>query len=216
MTRVLIVDDDRLTRDMIRNILDSQGIDVVGDVSDGDQVPDAVARHRPDIVLIDLQMHRMSGVDAIRHHAARPGAPRYVALTGFGTEDAVADALDAGAAGFLSKDDDPAFLANHLRAVARGGAALGHDAAAVVIRRLNDGALARRKASTAQARLAELTDREQAVAALVAGRTNQQIARRLGMSENTVKAHLARARDKLNLADRAELAALVQRAAAGA
>src|SRR5690606_8002301 len=136
VTRVLIVDDDSFARTMICSILTAQQIEVVGEASDGDEVPAAVAEHRPDIVLVDLQMRRVDGVEAIRRNAALPGAPRFVALTGYGTEDAVLRAIQAGAAGFLSKDDDPATLAGHLRAVAEGGGALGPDAAALVIQRM--------------------------------------------------------------------------------
>jgi DNA-binding NarL/FixJ family response regulator len=212
VTRVLIVDDDSFARTMIRTILTAQEIEVVGEAGDGDEVPTAIAEHRPDIVLVDLQMRRVDGVEAIRRNAARPGAPRFVALTGYGNEDAVVRALQAGAAGFLSKDDDPGTLASHLRAVADGGGALGPEAAALVIQRMTTTPGSQDRAAVARARLDALTDRERAVAALVAGYTNQQIATRLGMSGNTVKAHVTRALTKLGMASRAELAVLADRA----
>lgn len=211
VTRVLIVDDDSYARTMIRSILAAQGIEVVGEAADGDEVPAAVAEHRPDIVLVDLQMRRVDGVEAIRRNAALPGAPRFVALTGYGNEDAVVQALQAGAAGFLSKDDDPGTLVTHLRAVADGGGALGPDAAALVIQRMTTPE-GQNRAAAARTQLQVLTDREREVAALVAGYTNQQIGTRLGMSDNTVKAHVTRALTKLGMNNRAELAVLADRA----
>ncbi|MCP2264392.1 two component transcriptional regulator, LuxR family [Promicromonospora thailandica] len=211
VTRVLIVDDDSFARTMIRTILAAQGIDVVGEAADGDEVPAAVAEHRPDIVLVDLQMRRVDGVEAIRRNASLPGAPRFVALTGYGNEDAVVQALRAGAAGFLSKDDDPSTLATHLRAVADGGGALGPDAAALVIQRMTTPE-GQDRAAAARTQLQLLTEREREVAALVAGYTNQQIGTRLGMSDNTVKAHVTRALTKLGMNNRAELAVLADRA----
>ncbi|MBD7949738.1 response regulator transcription factor [Oerskovia rustica] len=209
MTRVLIVDDDAYTRTMIRTILIAHGLNVVGEADDGDQVLAAVAEHRPDVVLIDLQMRRVGGVEAIRRVAALPNPPRCVALTGYGSEDAVSQALDAGAAGFLSKDDAPDTLAGHVRAVADGGGALCPNAAATVIRRMTTpGGVPVDRAADARARIAALTDRERAVAHLVAGMTNRQIATRLHLSENTVKAHVAHALTTLGLSTRAEIAVL--------
>jgi DNA-binding NarL/FixJ family response regulator len=212
VTKVLIVDDDALARSMIRTILTGQGIEVVAEADDGDQVPDAVARHRPDVVLVDLQMHRVDGVEAIRRNASRPGAPRFVALTGFGTEDAIVQALEAGAVGFLFKDDDPAVLANHVRAVADGGSALGSGAATAVIQRISGAPKVPDRAAEARARMAKLSEREQEVAFLIAGRTNRVIARHLNISENTVKAHITGIMTKLDLESRDQIAVIVDRA----
>ena len=212
MTKVLIVDDDALARSMIRTILAGQGIEVVAEADDGDQVPDAVARYRPDVVLVDLQMHRVDGVEAIRRNASRPGAPRFIALTGFGTEDAIVQALEAGAAGFLSKDDDPTVLANHVRAVAGGGGALGPGVATTVIQRISGTAKVPDRAAEARARMAKLSEREREVAALVAGRTNRLISRALNISEHTVKAHITGIMAKLDLGSRDQIAVIVDRA----
>lgn len=212
MTKVLIVDDDAFARSMIRSILTAQGIDVVGEADDGDQVIDAIARHRPDVVLVDLQMRRVDGVEAIRRNASRPGAPRFVALTGFGTEDAVVQALEAGAVGFLSKDDDPTALANHVRAVADGGGALGPGAATTVIQRMSGAAKVPDRTAEARARMAKLSEREREVAVLIAGRTNRLIARQLNISENTVKAHITGIMTKLDLESRDQIAVMVDRA----
>lgn len=212
MTKVLIVDDDALARSMIRTILTGQGIEVVAEADDGDQVPDAVARYRPDVVLVDLQMHRVDGVEAIRRNASRPGAPRFVALTGFGTEDAIVQALEAGAVGFLSKDDDPTVLANHVRAVASGGGALGPGAATTVIQRISGTQKVPDRAAVARARMAKLSEREREVALLIAGRTNRLIARHLNISEHTVKAHITGIMTKLDLESRDQIAVIVDRA----
>ena len=207
------MDDDSYARKMIRTILTAQGLEVVGEADDGDQVLPAIAEHRPDVVLIDLQMRRIGGVEAIRQVAALANGPRCVALTGFGTEDAIVQALGAGAAGFLSKDDGPETLAGHLRAVATGGGALGPDAAAAIIRRLTSSNAPNDRRADALAKLTVLTDKERTVAGcLVGGMTNGQIAPRLHMSENTVKAHITRALTKLDLSSRTELGILADRA----
>ncbi|WP_344104957.1 response regulator transcription factor [Myceligenerans crystallogenes] len=215
MTKVLIVDDDSFARSAIRTILTAQGIDVVAEAEDGDEVPDAVIRHRPDVVLIDLQMRRVNGVEAIRRNASRPGAPRFVALTGFGTDDAVVQALQAGAAGFLSKDDDPDDLAARVYAVANGRYALGADAMDTVVQQYTNVSRVPDKTTKAREQLARLTDREREVAAFVHGRTNGQIARQLGISDNTVKVHLSSIMTKLGLQGRDQIALIVDRADSG-
>lgn len=213
MTKVLIVDDDPLVRELVRTVLTSQGLDVVGEADDGDQVLPAIAEHRPDVVLIDLEMRRVGGIEAIRQVAALRDGPRCVALTNFGDDDAVTGALAAGAAGFLAKDDGPTTLAAHLQAVAAGGGALGPGAAASVIRRLRSpDSQAPNHRSEARARLSVLTEKERAVARLVAGLTNAQIATRLLMSENTVKSHVGSILAKLCVGTRAEVAVMVDRA----
>ncbi|MBE1877567.1 response regulator [Myceligenerans pegani] len=214
MTKVLIVDDDAFARTMIHSILTAKGIDVVGEADDGDQVPHAIARHRPDVVLIDLQMRRVDGVEAIRRNASCPGAPRFVALTGFGSRDAVVKALEAGAVGFLGKDDDPDALAGHVRAVADGAAALGPSAATTVIQRISGAPGVSDRKAEALAQMAQLTEREREVAALVAGRTNRLIARYMNLSENTVKVHLSSIMTKLGLESRDQIAVIVDRAEA--
>jgi DNA-binding NarL/FixJ family response regulator len=209
MTKVLIVDDDAFVRLAVRTILTSHGLEVVGEADDGDKVLAAVAEHHPDVVLIDLEMPRVSGFEAIARVQALPDCPPCVVLTTYGSEESVARAIGAGAVGFLSKNDEPTTWAGHLRAVEVGGGALGPKAAAAVIRRVTspDGVPPER-AADARRRLDLLTEKERAAASAVAGRTNSQIGKLLFMSENTVKAHLGRALTKLELSDRSQLAVL--------
>ncbi|MEU4360497.1 response regulator transcription factor [Promicromonospora sp. NPDC023987] len=209
MTSVLIVDDEAFVRTAVRTILTSHGLDVVGEADDGDQVLAAVARHRPDVVLIDLEMRRVSGLVAISQISARPDGPPCVVLTTYGSEVSVAQAIDAGAAGFLSKNDPPDTWAGHLVAVAAGGGALGPGAAAAVIRRMAaPGAVPPERAAAARKQLQVLTEKERAVVAVVAGRTYAEIGALLYMSPHTVKAHIGRANAKLGYTDRAQLAVL--------
>jgi DNA-binding NarL/FixJ family response regulator len=210
---VLIVDNESLVRNLIRTILTARGLEVVGEADDGDQVLPAIAEHRPDVVLMDLGMERVGGVEAIRQVKALPDAPPCIALTSFGSEEMIGRALEAGAAGFLSKDDDPETWAVHVQAVVEGGGAFGASAARTLIQQIvsPDGGAAD-KTAEAQAALSVLTDKERAVVALVGSLTNGQIAPRLGMSPHTVKSHIGHAFDKLGLRTRAELAVLADRA----
>lgn len=215
MIKVLIVDDDALARSAISSVLTSKGLDVVGEADDGDQVPDAIARHRPDVVLIDLRMRRVSGVEAIRRNATAPHAPRFVALTSYGSEDEVNAAIDGGAAGFLYKDAGPDGIVGRIRDVVEHGGAFGGASAAVLLRRAT---ASQTDQHTARAReqLALLTDKEREVAAeLISSGTNREIGRRLFISENTVKRHLTSAMRKLGLSDRTQLAVLADRAGLG-
>lgn len=203
------MDDEVFVRVAVRTILTSQGLRVVGEAEDGDQVLAAVAEHQPDVVLIDLEMRRVSGLEAIYKVSALPDGPPCVVLTTYGSELSVARAIEAGAAGFLSKNDEPATWAGHLRAVVAGGGALGPEAAAAVIRRMTSpGGVPPERAAGARLRLEILTDKERAVASVIAGRTYSQIAKLLYMSEHTVKAHVGRALTKLGFSDRAQLAVL--------
>lgn len=218
VTRVLIVDDDAFTRTMIRRLLTADGLEVVGDAADGDQVLDAVAEHRPDVVLVDLLMHRVGGVEAIARVMALPDPPYCVALTSLNAEDAVVQAVEAGASGFLSKNEDQENLAAHVRSVAGGNGILGTEATTAVLRRMREQADERpNRGAEARAKIALLTDREREIAAfLVDGLGNTQIARRLHLSEETVKVHLAHARAKLGGLNRTQLAVLLALAGLGA
>jgi DNA-binding NarL/FixJ family response regulator len=217
VTRVLIVDDDPLVRRLLTTVLRGQGIEVVGEATDGDEVPRAVDAHHPDVVLMDLQMRRTGGLEAIRALRRRPGAPAVIALTSFGSDDTVVAALAAGAQGFLGKDDDPEHIARHVHEVAGGAGALGHDAAGSVIRHLDGARRLDARREEAAARLAVLTEREREVASyLPHGLSNPQIAERTYMADSTVKAHLSRAMGKLGVTSREQLAVLVDRAGATA
>lgn len=205
--RVLIVDDDALVRSGLRLMLDgAAGISIVGEAADGDEVPAAVDRCAPDVVLLDLRMPRVNGITALRRLAARPRAPRVLVLTTFDADRNVLQALRAGAAGFLLKDTPPAQIAAAVRAVAAGDPMLSPQ----ITRRLMDRvAGAADAAESARARLEALTPRERdVVLALAEGLANAEIATSLEMSVATVKAHVSRVLEKLELSNRTQLALL--------
>ncbi|MDM8086133.1 response regulator transcription factor [Cellulomonas cellasea] len=211
MTRVLVVDDDALVRQLLTKILTDQGIEVVGDAADGDEVVAAIHAHRPDVVLMDLHMARVGGVAAITEVRRLPHPPAVIALTSFGTDETVLEALRAGAQGFLTKDADPGQIADSIEKVAGGGGALDPSSARVAIRHVADGRDSRR--STARLALARLTERELELAQhLPSGLTNAEIGVVAFCSESTVKAHLSRAMGKLGVATRTELGVIVDRA----
>lgn len=210
------MDDDALVRRLLSSILTSQGVDVVADASDGDEVVDAVLAHRPDVVLLDLHMARVGGIEALERLARVQHAPAVIALTSFGTDETVMAALHAGAKGFLAKDADPQEIVAAVERVAAGHGALDHVSAGAAIRHVAAGANNRRR-DDARALLATLTERELACATHVpAGLSNAQIGALTFCSESTVKAHLSHAMAKLDVTTRAQLAVVVDRAALGA
>jgi DNA-binding NarL/FixJ family response regulator len=207
VTRVLLVDDDALVRAGLLMMLDgADGITVVGEASDGDQVSAAVDAHAPDVVLMDLRMPRVSGIAATRQLRARPHPPEVIVLTTFDTDDNVLRALRAGASGFLLKDSPPAQIAAAIRQVAAGDPILSPK----ITRRLMDRA-ATEAGSREQARhvLSVLSPREhQVVLAIARGATNADIAAELYMSVATVKAHISHILTKLSLGNRTQIALL--------
>ena len=184
-------------------ILEASGFTVVGEAADGAQAVDLAVRERPDVVLMDVRMPVMDGLEATRRiTAAGPGAPKVVILTTFDFDDYVYEALRAGASGFLLKDAPRADLIAAVRVAAAGDALL----APSVTRRLIE-AFARRPASAAPApsRLASLTPRERDILLLVArGHSNTEIASELVVSEATVKTHIGHLLAKLGLRDRVQ------------
>lgn len=212
MIRVLIVDDDALVRTLLRTILEKQGLAVVGDATDGDEVVAAVQAHHPDVVLMDLRMARISGVEATAAVNRLVNPPAVVALTSFDAEDVVLAAMHAGARGYLAKDEAPEAIADAVRAVAAGGSRLSDRASAVLVDHVGKDVDTRRRAE-ARSRLAILSDREVEVAiAAASGLSNAAIAAESFVSEATVKTQLSRAMTKLGLANRVQLAVLVDRA----
>jgi DNA-binding NarL/FixJ family response regulator len=207
VTRVLLVDDDALVRAGLLMMLDgADGITVVGEASDGDQVSAAVDAHAPDVVLMDLRMPRVSGIAATRQLRARPQPPEVIVLTTFDADDNVLRALRAGASGFLLKDSPPAQIAAAIRQVAAGDPILSPK----ITRRLMDRA-ATEAGSREQARnvLSILSPRErQVVLAIARGATNADIAVELYMSVATVKAHISHILTKLSLGNRTQIALL--------
>lgn len=213
VTTVVIVDDDTFVRSTLTTMLTALGLRVVGEADDGDGAVAAVLTHRPDVVLMDLRMQRMQGVEATAAVRALPDPPAVIALTSFDTDDSVVRALRAGASGYVFKDASPDQIKAGISAVVAGDAVLAPRAARQVIDHLiEDPAAAGRDA--ARARVATLTDRELDVARGVAeGLTNAAIGERLFLAEGTVKAHVAHVLTKLDLENRVQLAALVASAA---
>jgi DNA-binding NarL/FixJ family response regulator len=205
MIRVVLADDQALVRAGFRALLDAEtDIEVVGEASDGAHAVRLAAQTRPDVILMDIRMPGMDGLEATRRIAADPdqAGVRIVILTTFELDEYVFEALRSGAAGFLVKDTEPVELVRGVRAVAAGDALLSPSVTRRVIEQF-----AVRAASPAPPReLAALTDREREVTALVgAGLSNDEIARRLVVSPATAKTHVSRAMVKLGARDRAQL-----------
>lgn len=206
-TRVLLVDDDALVRAGLSLMLDgAEGIAVVGEAGDGDEVPAAVDRHAPDVVLMDLRMPRTDGITATRRVRARPAPPEVIVLTTFDTDDNVLRALRAGAGGFLLKDSPPARIAEAIRRVAAGDPILSP----AITRRLMDRVATEAGAyERARAALAALSPRERdVVLAIAQGHTNAEIGAGLHLSVPTVKAHISHVLTKLDLGNRTQIALL--------
>jgi DNA-binding NarL/FixJ family response regulator len=202
--RVLVVDDQELVRLGFCVILEAaDGITVVGEAANGEAAVSQVAAHEPDVVLMDIRMPGMDGLEATRQITSRPAAPpKVVMLTTFDLDDYVYEALRAGASGFLLKDSPRHDLIAAVRAAAAGDALL----APSVTRRLIE-AFARRppETSPSPSQLASLTARERDVLLLLArGRSNAEIAEVLFVSEATVKTHVGNLLAKLGLRDRVQ------------
>lgn len=212
--RVLIVDDDRMAAAGIQAILDTAGdIDVVGLCTDGSQVSDALARHRPDVVLCDVRMPRLDGVDVVRSLGAASSA-RFLMMTAFDEDGRVLDAISAGAAGFLLKDEDPRRIIDAVRAVAAGESAYSPRAARQLTEWVQESGTSEARRD-ARAKLDLLTEREREYArALVSGASDAELAARFFVAETTIKSALASIRAKWGLRTRTELAVVVARAEA--
>jgi DNA-binding NarL/FixJ family response regulator len=202
MIRVLLADDHALVRRGLRQLLDGfEGVMVAGEAADGEEAVRLDAELAPDVVLMDLEMPRVDGSAATRRIvAARPGA-RVVILTSFADRERILDALDAGAVGYLLKDAEPEDLERGVHAAARGESPLAPRAATAVL-----------QARTSRRGEVELTEREREVLDCVAaGLPNKLVARRLGITEKTVKAHLTRIYEALGVTDRTQAALWAQR-----
>lgn len=206
--RTLLVDDEPLIRAGLRLILDgAPGIEVVGEASDGRAGVQAVASLRPDVVLMDLRMPGLDGIAATREIVASGHGATVVVLTSFDTEGFIADALDAGAQGFLLKSSPPQDLMDAVRAAAAGEMPF----TSAVLRQVASLA-ARAPRSDGPDPLADLSDREREVADLIAdGLGNQDIADRLYLSLPTVKTYVGRLMTKLDATNRVQVALAVQR-----
>ena len=205
--RVLVVDDDRFVRLGIRDILAAaQDIVVVGDAEDGDEAVDATLATRPDVVLIDIRMRRVDGLEATRRLRALPEPPGVVVMTSLDVDDQVARAIEMGAHSFLSKDEPPHTFHQSIRAVASGNALFGAGSLRQLVRAGAD------RAVTPPADLSVLTSRELDVLAEVAsGASNGEIARTLHLGETTVKSHLSAVLTKFGVTNRVGAALMAYR-----
>jgi DNA-binding NarL/FixJ family response regulator len=205
--RVLLADDQRLVRAGFRMILKAEpDIDVVGEAADGAAAVEAVRGLRPDIVLMDIRMPKLDGLEATRRILAGPEpCPRVVVLTTFDLDEYVYEALRAGASGFLLKDAPEEQLIAAIRVAADGGAIFSP----AVTRRLIEAISQRVARRDPPPALADLTPRELEVLRLVArGLSNAELARELVVSEHTAKSHVARILAKLDLRDRVQAVVL--------
>jgi DNA-binding NarL/FixJ family response regulator len=200
--RVVIADDQAMVRGGLRLILEAAGITVVGEADDGRTAIDLVTRLKPDVVLMDIRMPVLDGIEATRRLVRDQPAVKILVLTTYGADEYVYEALRAGAAGFLLKMDSPPRLVDAVRVVAAGEALLAPE----ITRRLIDHYVATAPPGQAEPPgLHDLTAREREVLTLMArGRSNAEIARELYVGEGTVKTHVVRVLAKLGLRDRVQ------------
>jgi DNA-binding NarL/FixJ family response regulator len=200
-TRVIVADDQAIARQGLRMILDSDpDIEVVGEAIDGLDAVGQVQRRAPDVVLMDIRMPRMDGLEATRRLRGVDGV-EVIVITTFDLDDYVLEALRAGAAGFLLKDSSPELVIDAVHAVARGDALISP----VVTRRLLERFVDALPTRVGDPRLEELTPREHDVLLeIAAGRSNADIATRLHLEESTVKGHVRRMLAKLGLSSRVQ------------
>jgi DNA-binding NarL/FixJ family response regulator len=207
--RVLVVDDDALVRAGLSMLLaGAADIQIVGEAADGGEVAHAVAQYQPDVVLMDIRMPGMDGLAATELVRTKDHAPEVIVLTTFDADDYVLRALRAGASGFLLKDTPPADIVRAVRAVAAGEPILSPTITRRLIGQVTD-----READTrtrrAREQLDRLTERERRVAVAIGlGKSNAEIGGELYMSVATVKAHVSRVLEKLELNNRVQIALL--------
>jgi DNA-binding NarL/FixJ family response regulator len=209
MIRVLVADDEPLITAGIRTVLESAGdIDVVATATDGSTAVTAAARHRPDVVLLDIAMPVLDGLATLEELRRQTPSVRAVMLTSYGTEPNVLRALHNGAAGFVLKHCAPSELIRAVRAAHDGDAYLSPEVTRLVLEMITPAAGRRPQAA---ARLAALSPREVEIADLIAeGLPNAEIGRRVHLSEPTIKTYVSRILTRLHCANRVELALLVR------
>ncbi len=201
MIRVALVDDDALIREGLRMIIDQAAdLEVVATAGNGEEALRVATEHRPDVILMDVRMPVLDGIEATRRITNAEGAPRVIILTTFELDEYVFEALRAGASGFLLKRTEPENLVSAIRVVAGGEALLSPS----VTRRLIEEFTRRPQTGTGE-RLTMLTEREREVLLLIArGLSNQELAEQLFIADNTVKTHVKRIFTKLGARDRAQ------------
>lgn len=211
--RVLLVDDDPLIRTGLRLMLSpAADLDVVAEAGDGDEVAQAVNAHHPDVVLLDVRMQRVGGIETVRMLKARPVPPKVLMLTTFEHDEVAFRSVEAGADGFLLKTSSPEQITDGIRQVHRGAGAVSPVTARQLMTRMRTDTFAADRARAAR-RVGALTDRERDVVAQVGhGLTNAQIASALFLSEATVKSYLASAVEKLGCTGRTGAAILAYQA----
>jgi DNA-binding NarL/FixJ family response regulator len=214
--KVLIADDQALVRLGLRALLENEpDLEVVGDAADGLAAVALAAQTRPDVVLMDVRMPGLDGIEATRRIIAAPETTqtRIIVLTTFEIDEYIFDALRVGASGFLLKDTRPTDLLDAIRQVVAGGALLSPSVTRRVVRTFVGRPSRSRRPHP---RWATLTDREQEIAALVAeGLSNDEIAARLVISPATARTHVSRAMLKLGARDRAQLVVFAYQSGAG-
>ncbi|MEU0168646.1 response regulator [Streptomyces iakyrus] len=198
--KVLLVDDHQVVRRGLRTFLEVQDdIEVVGEAADGAEGVDRAEELKPDVILMDVKMPGMDGVDALRRLRELANPARVLVVTSFTEQRTVVPALRAGAAGYVYKDVDPDALAGAIRSVHAGHILLQPEVAGAL--------LAQEETNAGTGRAGSLTEREREVLGLIAdGRSNREIARALVLSEKTVKTHVSNILMKLDLADRTQAA----------
>jgi DNA-binding NarL/FixJ family response regulator len=211
--RVLIVDDDVLVRGALTMMLaSSDQVLVVGEAEDGIQVADAVRRHAPDVVLMDIRMPQMDGLAATEQLCANPSPPKIIILTTFDVDDHVLRAVRAGASGYLLKDTPPHELIRAIQLVAAGEAMLSPAVTRTMFTHITGPVATSGAARRAKAKqlLSQLSERELEVArAIGEGKSNAEIGAELFMSLATVKTHVSRLLAKLELNNRVQIALMV-------
>jgi DNA-binding NarL/FixJ family response regulator len=207
--RVLVADDQSMIRAGFRMLLkDEEGIEVVAEAEDGAEAVEKAARFHPTVVLMDIRMPKLDGLEATRRILAADAAARVLILTTFDLDEYIYEALRAGASGFVLKDDPPEQLIAAIRTVAAGDALLSATVTRRVIKQFTE--IPRHDAPTA---VDELTDRERDVFRLIAkGLSNGEIGRELFISDTTVKTHVTRVFQKLGVRDRVQAVVLAYRA----
>jgi DNA-binding NarL/FixJ family response regulator len=201
LIKVLVADDHAVVRVGLAQLLESsQDVEVVGSVTNGLEAVSVAISRRPDVVLMDLSMPLLDGIEATRRILAARPEMRVVMLTFHSDPEPILEAVDAGAVGYLLKDAEPEDILRGVRAAARGESPLDPKAASALL-----------TARTAGSRIAELSHREREVLVLLAaGLANKQIGRRLGISEKTVKSHLTAVYRRIGVVDRIQAAMWAQ------